>query len=67
VTDWKRRDWPQFIADGSLLGFGHAPVPPVAERFGDTVRLSVNAEQSGSPVIELSTASCPPGWAWPTG
>ncbi|MEU9109120.1 hypothetical protein AB0D54_33300 [Streptomyces xanthophaeus] len=29
---------------------------PVAERFGDAVRLTVNAEQSGSPVIQLSVA-----------
>ncbi|MFE7546503.1 hypothetical protein [Streptomyces gardneri] len=26
---------------------------PVAERSGDTIRLTVNAEQSDSPVIEL--------------
>ncbi|MDW4909408.1 hypothetical protein RB628_29725 [Streptomyces sp. ADMS] len=29
---------------------------PLAERCGDTVRLTVNAEQSDSPVIELSVA-----------
>ncbi|WP_327358937.1 hypothetical protein [Streptomyces sp. NBC_01304] len=51
LEDW--RDWHQFLDDGSLVGFGHAPVSPVAERFGDTVRLTVNAEQSESPVIEL--------------
>ncbi|GHA70743.1 hypothetical protein GCM10010348_74540 [Streptomyces anthocyanicus] len=51
LEDW--RDWHQFVDDGSLLGFGHAPVSPIAERFGDTVRLTVNAEQSDSPVIEL--------------
>lgn len=54
LEDW--RDWHQFIDQGSLLGFGHDPVSPVAERFGDTVRLTVNAEQSDSPVIELSVA-----------
>ncbi|MEE1824125.1 hypothetical protein PUR61_18305, partial [Streptomyces sp. BE20] len=27
---------------------------PLAERFGDTVRLTVNAEQSDSPMIQLS-------------
>ncbi|MET9408615.1 hypothetical protein ABZX90_23030 [Streptomyces sp. NPDC002935] len=27
---------------------------PIAERFGDVVRLTVNAERSDSPVIELS-------------
>ncbi|MEU3133731.1 hypothetical protein ABZ691_13045 [Streptomyces sp. NPDC006854] len=54
LEDW--RDWHQFIDDGSLLGFGHDPVSPVAERFDDTVRLTVNAEQSDSPVIELPVA-----------
>ncbi len=54
LEDW--RDWQQFINDGSLLGFGHDPVSPVAERFGDTVRLTVNAEHSDSPVMELSVA-----------
>ncbi|MEU5957895.1 hypothetical protein [Streptomyces sp. NPDC047525] len=48
------RDWHQFVDDGNLLGFGHDPVSPVAERFGDTVRLTVNAEQRDSPVIALS-------------
>lgn len=51
LEDW--RDWHQFVDDGSLLGFGHDPVSRVAERFGDTVRLTVNAEQGDSPVIEL--------------
>ncbi|MGW2385572.1 hypothetical protein [Streptomyces lincolnensis] len=51
LEDW--RDWHRFVDDGSLLGFGHDPVSPIAERFGDTVRLTVNAEQSDSPVIEL--------------
>jgi len=48
------RDWHRFVDDGNLLGFGHDPVSPVAERFGDTVRLTVNAEQRDSPVIVLS-------------
>ncbi|MEJ8646416.1 hypothetical protein WKI68_44425 [Streptomyces sp. MS1.HAVA.3] len=52
LEDW--RDWHQFVDDGGLLGFGHAPESPVAERFGDTIRLTVNADQSDSPVIELS-------------
>lgn len=54
LEDW--RDWHRFIDDGSPLGFGHDPVSPVAERFGDTVRLTVNAERSDSPLIELSVA-----------
>ncbi|MFE9857450.1 hypothetical protein [Streptomyces sp. NPDC005780] len=51
LEDW--RDWHQFVDDGGLIGFGHDPVSPIAERFDDTVRLTVNAEQSDSPVIEL--------------
>ncbi|MCC3779838.1 hypothetical protein [Streptomyces sp. UNOB3_S3] len=52
LEDW--RDWHQLVDDGSCLSFGHEPVSPLAERFGGTVRLTVNAEQSDSPVIELS-------------
>ncbi|MFC9330816.1 hypothetical protein [Kitasatospora sp. NPDC057015] len=52
LEDW--RDWHRLVDSGGLLGFGHDPVSPVAERLGDTVRLTVNAEQSDSPVIELS-------------
>lgn len=51
LEDW--RDWHQLVDTGGLLGFGHDPVSPTAERFGDTVRLTVNVEQSDSPVIEL--------------
>lgn len=54
LEDW--RDWHRLVDSGGLLGFGHDPVSPVAERFGDAVRLTVNAEQSDSPVIELSLA-----------
>ncbi|MFF1555921.1 hypothetical protein [Streptomyces sp. NPDC058279] len=52
LEDW--RDWHQFVDDDAVLGFGHDPASPVAEHFGDTVRLTVTAEQSDSPVIELS-------------
>ncbi|WP_344440945.1 hypothetical protein [Kitasatospora nipponensis] len=52
LEDW--RDWYRLVDGGGLLGFGHDPVSPVAERFGDTIRLTVNAEQSDSPGIELS-------------
>ncbi|MFF8317472.1 hypothetical protein ACF06V_09935 [Streptomyces bobili] len=51
LEDW--RDWQRFVDDGGLLGFGHDPVSPIAERFGSVARLIVNAEQSDSPVIEL--------------
>ncbi|MFD0311248.1 hypothetical protein [Streptomyces sp. NPDC127119] len=50
------RDWHRFVDDGNPLGFGHDPVSPVAERFGGMVRLTVNADQSDSPVITLSVA-----------
>ncbi|WP_326732978.1 hypothetical protein [Streptomyces phaeochromogenes] len=53
LEDW--RDWQRLVDDGGLLGFGHDPVSPIAERFGSIVRLTVNAEQSDSPVIELPT------------
>ncbi|MEV0933736.1 hypothetical protein ACIBMX_13895 [Streptomyces phaeochromogenes] len=53
LEDW--RDWQWFVDDGGLLGFGHDPVSPIAECFGSIVRLTVNAEQSDSPVIELPT------------
>ncbi|MEU9129960.1 hypothetical protein AB0D08_17930 [Kitasatospora sp. NPDC048540] len=52
LEDW--RDWHTFVDEGGLLGFGHDPVSPVTERFGHAVRLTVNAEQNDSPVIELS-------------
>ncbi|MGW3321423.1 hypothetical protein [Streptomyces virginiae] len=52
LEDW--RDWHRLIESGGLLGFGHDPVSPIAERFGDAVRLTVNAERRDSPVIELS-------------
>ncbi|MFJ8436745.1 hypothetical protein ACIQ9P_36170 [Kitasatospora sp. NPDC094019] len=52
LEDW--RDWHALVDGGSLLGFGHEPVSPIAERFGDAVRLTVNAERSDSPVIGLT-------------
>ncbi|MET9928935.1 MULTISPECIES: hypothetical protein [unclassified Streptomyces] len=51
LEDW--RDWYRLAGHDGLLGFGHDPVSPVAERVGDRVRLTVDAERSDSPVIEL--------------
>ncbi|MFJ8883365.1 hypothetical protein ACIRJR_08115 [Streptomyces sp. NPDC102402] len=51
LEDW--RDWQRFVDGGRPLWFGHDPVSPVAERFGDTVRLTVDAHLSDSPLIEL--------------
>jgi hypothetical protein len=48
-----RRDWHQLVDGGNALWFGHTPVS-LAERFGDTVRLTIDVEQGNSPVIELS-------------
>ncbi|MFF9915594.1 hypothetical protein [Streptomyces sp. NPDC013457] len=48
-----RRDWHRLINDGGQLWFGHDPMSPLAERTGDTVRLTVDACQRDSPLIEL--------------
>uniref|UniRef100_A0AAU2W3C0 SUKH-4 immunity protein of toxin-antitoxin system n=1 Tax=Streptomyces sp. NBC_00008 TaxID=2903610 RepID=A0AAU2W3C0_9ACTN len=52
LEDW--RAWHQLVDKDGALWFGHDPVSPVAERFGNTVRLTVDAEQGDSPVIEPS-------------
>ncbi|WP_318280410.1 hypothetical protein [Streptomyces griseoloalbus] len=52
LEDW--HDWHQIVDGGRTLWFGHDPQSSAAERFGDTVRLTVDAEQSDSPVIEVS-------------
>ncbi|MEE1736386.1 hypothetical protein PUR49_07705 [Streptomyces sp. BE147] len=54
------RDWHRLTDDGSPLGFGHDPVSPLAERFGDTVRLTVNAERTDGPAIELRVTELRP-------
>ncbi|MEV7602830.1 hypothetical protein AB0O91_36215 [Kitasatospora sp. NPDC089797] len=51
LEDW--RDWHRLIDDGGPLWFGHDPVSPLAERIGDTVRLTVDTCRHDSPVIEL--------------
>ncbi|MCX4530288.1 hypothetical protein OHA79_42750 [Streptomyces sp. NBC_00841] len=51
LEDW--RDWSEVVDGSGQASFGHDP-NAFAERLGDTVRLTVDAEQSGSPVIELS-------------
>ncbi|MFD9360071.1 hypothetical protein [Streptomyces sp. NPDC060031] len=52
LEDW--RDWHQFFDGDSALWFGHDPRSSVAERVGDAIRLTVDAEQSDNRVIELS-------------
>ncbi|MFB7342220.1 hypothetical protein ACFCZ6_19405 [Streptomyces hydrogenans] len=57
LEDW--RDW-YGLADGDgCLGFGHEPVSPAAERLGDVLRLTVDAERPDSPVITLPASALP--------
>ncbi|MGX1886802.1 hypothetical protein [Streptomyces sp. NPDC055287] len=51
LEDW--REWYTVFDGSEPLYLGHDP-DPAAELLGDTVRLVVDAEQSDSPVIELS-------------
>ncbi|MEV5242382.1 hypothetical protein AB0K89_25260 [Streptomyces cinnamoneus] len=48
----ERRDWLEVIDGDGWASFGHDP-SPLAERIGDVVRLTIDAEQQDSPVIEL--------------
>ncbi|MEU9563327.1 hypothetical protein AB0D16_14990 [Streptomyces sp. NPDC048161] len=52
LEDW--RDWHEAVDGSGYASFGHDP-DPLAERLADTVRLTVDAEQSDSRVIELSS------------
>ncbi|GAA0445015.1 hypothetical protein GCM10009544_04740 [Streptomyces stramineus] len=51
----ERHDWLEVLDGDGRASFGHDP-SPLAERLGDTVRLTVDAEQDDSPVIELPLA-----------
>ncbi|MFI6906056.1 hypothetical protein ACIBKY_32670 [Nonomuraea sp. NPDC050394] len=52
LEEW--RDW--FLAiDGAVVSFGHDP-SPLVERTGDLVRMTLDAEQAGSPIIEAPAA-----------
>ncbi|MFI6402354.1 hypothetical protein [Streptomyces sp. NPDC050548] len=51
----ERRDWWEVVDGDGWASFGHDP-SPVAERHGDLVRLTVDAEDDGSPVIEVPVA-----------
>ncbi|MFE7602744.1 hypothetical protein [Streptomyces sp. NPDC057494] len=50
LEDW--RDWHEVLDGSGSASFGHDP-DPLAERLGDTIRLTVDVEQSDSPVIEV--------------
>ncbi|WP_370937629.1 hypothetical protein [Amycolatopsis sp. cg13] len=54
LEDW--REWNRVLEIGGQAWFGHDPTP-CAERRGDLVRLTVDAERSDSPVIELPAAA----------
>jgi hypothetical protein len=51
----ERRDWLEVVDGKGWASFGHGP-SPLAERHGDVVRLTVDAEQHNSPAIELPVA-----------
>lgn len=53
LEDW--RCWYQVLDGTGPIWFGHDP-DPRAERCGNTVRLTLDAEQSNSPVIEVPAA-----------
>lgn len=48
----ERRDWLEVLDGDGWASFGHDP-SPLAQRLGEIVRLTVDAEQDNSPVIEL--------------
>jgi len=48
----ERRDWWEVVDGDGWASFGHDP-SPFAERDGEVVRLTVDAYDEGSPVIEL--------------
>jgi hypothetical protein len=51
----ERGDWYGVLDGDGWASFGHDP-SPLAERLGDTVRLTVDTDRDDSPVIELSAA-----------
>ncbi|MET7753646.1 hypothetical protein ABZT27_02910 [Streptomyces sp. NPDC005389] len=48
----ERLDWFEVLDGDGWACFGHDPAP-LAERVGDAVRLTVDGDRAGSPVIEL--------------
>ncbi|MFJ6944841.1 hypothetical protein ACISU4_09345 [Streptomyces wuyuanensis] len=48
----ERGDWLEVLGGDGWASFGHDP-SPLAERVGETVRLTVDAERDDSSVIEL--------------
>ncbi|WP_199836710.1 hypothetical protein [Streptomyces sp. CB01373] len=50
----ERGDWLDALGGDGRASYGHTP-SPLAERHGDVIRLTVDADRDGSPVIELPT------------
>ena len=57
LEDW--REWYGIVDFGAPASFGHDP-DPAAELIDGTVRLTVDAEQDDSPVIDLPAADLRP-------
>ncbi|MEV7003819.1 hypothetical protein AB0N62_40085 [Streptomyces sp. NPDC093982] len=53
LEEW--RDWYEVVDGSGYASLGHNPAPS-AERLGEMVRLTVDAEQHDSPMIELTVA-----------
>ncbi|MGY5004741.1 hypothetical protein [Streptomyces griseus] len=51
LEDW--RAWYVLADCGGGIGYGHEPLSSLAERLGDTVRLTVDTDRTDSPVIDL--------------
>ncbi|MFI1226315.1 MULTISPECIES: hypothetical protein [unclassified Streptomyces] len=52
LEDWQ--DWYRVVDGSGVIAYGHDPQPSLAERLGDTIRLTVDTDRNDSPVIELS-------------
>ncbi|MEU9035062.1 hypothetical protein AB0D45_09130 [Streptomyces sp. NPDC048352] len=52
LEDW--HDWYRVLDGSDIIGYGHDPQPSLAERHGDTIRLTIDTDRTDSPVIELS-------------
>ncbi|MFE4638753.1 hypothetical protein ACFRJ1_36005 [Streptomyces sp. NPDC056773] len=57
LEDWP--DWRQLVDGSGIIGYGHDPQPSLAERLGDTVRLTVNTDLKDGPVIDVPVSELP--------
>lgn len=58
LEDW--HDWYRLVDGSGTIMYGHDPQPSLAERLGDTIRLTVDTDRNDSPVIELSVTELRP-------